>query len=267
MKASKLVVGGVIVVVCLMAGAMVALNHMPARIPAKRIDIAAGVNGVWAGRTYAYVLRHDTCVLLVDAGSDPAGTALLGELATHNLAVDNVSAVLLTHGHFDHRAALHLFPHAKVIVAGDDAALARGETLPRAALPRLMQRVYPESPPPPQNFDMPLPGSQLRVCEQDIDVVALPGHTPGSLAYRIGDTLFAGDAVHLTDDSVAGPQWVWSDNAEHGSAVLTRLRDLPFVGIATGHDGYAPDGQARLKRAMTQSTAGTGRTAITAGNG
>jgi glyoxylase-like metal-dependent hydrolase (beta-lactamase superfamily II) len=43
-------------------------------------------------------------VILVDAGKDPTGKAILDELARRHLGTDAVSAIFLTHGHPDHSA-------------------------------------------------------------------------------------------------------------------------------------------------------------------
>ena len=54
-------------------------------------------------------------VALIDAGNDKAGKAILAELSRRHLGPDAVAAVLLTHGHGDHRGAVPLFPKAQVM--------------------------------------------------------------------------------------------------------------------------------------------------------
>ncbi|MCZ6645677.1 MAG: MBL fold metallo-hydrolase [SAR324 cluster bacterium] len=55
-------------------------------------------------------------VALIDAGNDASGEAILAELSRRQLGSDAVKAVLLTHGHPDHIAAIPLFPGATVPV-------------------------------------------------------------------------------------------------------------------------------------------------------
>src|SRR4029077_7985785 len=61
-------------------------------------------------------------VALIDAGNDKSGKAILAELARRQLGSDAVKAILLTHGHPDHTAAILLFPSAQVMALGSEVA-------------------------------------------------------------------------------------------------------------------------------------------------
>src|ERR1700730_17481481 len=65
---------------------------------------------------------------LIDGGNDKSGKATLAELARRQLSRDSVKAILLTHGHPDHTAAILLFPNAQVMALRPEVALgeARG---------------------------------------------------------------------------------------------------------------------------------------------
>src|SRR6185312_8777804 len=73
-------------------------------------------------------------VALIDAGNDPSGKALLQELRRRGLAPEAVSAILLTHGHGDHIAGCHLFPHADVYAMAAEVPLIEGRAKPRGWL-------------------------------------------------------------------------------------------------------------------------------------
>src|SRR5258708_28308001 len=62
-------------------------------------------------------------VVLVDAGYDKAGKAILDELARRHLTPDAVAAILLTHSHPDHISGLNLFPNAEVMALESDLPL------------------------------------------------------------------------------------------------------------------------------------------------
>jgi beta-lactamase superfamily II metal-dependent hydrolase len=64
-----------------------------------RVPVAPGIVGVEAGGAYAWIVRTPHGAVLIDAGLDAAGTAILGELAAQHVAPREVQAVLLTHGH------------------------------------------------------------------------------------------------------------------------------------------------------------------------
>ena len=76
--------------------------------------------------------------MLVDAGLDADGTAILAELSAQHLGPRDVRAVLLTHGHPDHFAAAHRFEAATVVVGADDVAMVRGDRTHYAPFGRII---------------------------------------------------------------------------------------------------------------------------------
>jgi hydroxyacylglutathione hydrolase len=143
---------------------------------------------------------------------DPGDAApVLQALATARL---RLRAILLTHGHADHTAGVAALRHATGCVVlgpaecaacGLDRTLAGGE-------------------------ELALPGGPVRV-------IAVPGHTPGHLAYHApdaaavwtGDTLLAGGCGRSQPGAVAT---LWQS--------LLRLRGLPpATRVCDGHDYLA----------------------------
>lgn len=159
-----------------------------------------------------YVLAgSDTedCVV-IDPGQQ-AADPLRALLAEHGL---RPAAVLLTHGHFDHVASAAAVCDeygVDVYLGGGDVAML---TDPLSALSKEFQGMLPQFLAPGESLDNLLPsrltplagGEHLSVAGVEIDALAVPGHTPGSMTYRVrasaapdgsdvlltGDTLFAG---------------------------------------------------------------------------
>ena len=77
-------------------------------------------------------------VALIDAGNDKSGTSILDELSRRKLGPDAVKFILLTHGHPDHTAAIHVFPKAQVMALGPDVALIEGLVGAHGPLTRFM---------------------------------------------------------------------------------------------------------------------------------
>src|SRR5579862_5714690 len=109
MKALKIigiVLGIIIIVIAISAFALFGGLQGAAAGPA----LGAGIDRVQAGFASAYVLdAGNGQLVLIDAGADDKGAALLQDLQARHSAPDNVVAILLTHSHPDHIAAIHCF--------------------------------------------------------------------------------------------------------------------------------------------------------------
>ena len=125
--------------------------------------------------------EHRADALVIDPGGEDARIrAALGDRT--------VAAVLLTHGHFDHTGALRAFAGAPIYIHPADEIMLRdahwsvgdemGDDAPRPAATGFVQE-----------------GSKLNLAGLDITVLHTPGHTLGSVCYRIGDALFTGDTL------------------------------------------------------------------------
>ncbi len=136
------------------------------------------------GDNYVWILQvpHTTGVLVVDPGSGPPVAA---ELATSGL---EPTAILLTHHHSDH--------------VGGVATLLEGRTIPVHGPARESITLV----------DRPVRGGdRLDFSELNLvlDVVDVPGHTAGHVAYvgngfvLCGDTLFAGGCGRLFEGTPA----------------------------------------------------------------
>jgi glyoxylase-like metal-dependent hydrolase (beta-lactamase superfamily II) len=95
-----------------------------------------------------------------------------------------------------------------------------------------------------QNFHIPMPpckidvklkdGDTIKVGKLKLQVWSTPGHTPGQLAFKLGDVLFSGDNIYK--DGCVG-----AIDAHHGSNLpdyirsLARIRDDDSVYLAPSH--------------------------------
>ncbi|MDD2561324.1 MAG: MBL fold metallo-hydrolase [Eubacteriales bacterium] len=121
--------------------------------------------------------------VLVDPGSD-------GEKIRQRLGTRQVKAILLTHGHWDHTGALKDFPGVPIYMHQRDRMMLEDDFLgmdPQGISAR------------PQPTDFVAEGQELEMAGLSIQVLHTPGHSPGSVCYRMGDTLFTGDTLFLND--------------------------------------------------------------------
>jgi glyoxylase-like metal-dependent hydrolase (beta-lactamase superfamily II) len=143
--------------------------------------------------TNAYVLSvEDGRCLIVDCGcNDDQERALMGDyvrrLGTHP------SGVLLTHGHFDHTMGVawlcRCFGMESYLHPGDVSVLNEAVTMGRAYHVQVQDPLAS----PHRLLDTPL----LELDGFEIQVIHLPGHTPGSVAFYLPrlQLLFSGDTL------------------------------------------------------------------------
>jgi hydroxyacylglutathione hydrolase len=217
-----------------------------------RVEAAPGVVGVEAGGAYAWIVRTPNGAVLVDAGLDTEGTAILAELKAQGIAPGQVRAILITHGHPDHYAAAGLFEQAAVMVGSGDLAMLGGDRTHYSTFGRVIGAVMP-LPPAPRGVT-PLRGDErLELGGASFTVVATPGHSPGSVMYLYRNVLFTGDSLMRKKDGVAIAPSLFSENAEKNRASLRALEPLAFDTLADGHAGVTTGAKPKLARLLTGS--------------
>src|SRR4029453_4200934 len=147
-----------------------------------RVAADPGVVGVEAGGAYAWIVRTRRGAVLVDAGLDARGTAIIAELSSEGVQPDEVQAVLITHGHPDHYAAASLFRNARVLIGAGDVGMFRGDTTHYATFGKVMAAVMPLPPGPKVSAELH-GGETLEFDGARFTVIATPGHSPGSVMY------------------------------------------------------------------------------------
>ena len=166
---------------------------------------------------YAYLLHSDAGTVLIDA---PEALPVLTELDARGWGLD---AILLTHHHDDHIQAV------PEIVAATGARV-MGAAADAHRLPPLDMRLAP--------------GEPLEVLGESVDVIEVPGHTIGHVAFHFPESRMA-----FTADSLMamGCGRLFEGDAPTMWASLQRLDALPAdTLICSGHDYCAGNGAFAL---------------------
>ncbi|MBR3864474.1 MAG: MBL fold metallo-hydrolase [Clostridia bacterium] len=97
-------------------------------------------------------------------------------------------AVLLTHAHFDHIMATSEFQNAgfKIYMHKNDMPLLEGDGNLAKYLGLKLTRF---------SVDNELIGGLFDICGFRVEVIETPGHTAGSVCYKIANILFSGDTI------------------------------------------------------------------------
>jgi glyoxylase-like metal-dependent hydrolase (beta-lactamase superfamily II) len=127
----------------------------------------------------------------------PPDNRLDRQLANHGFRPDDVTHVVVSHGHWDHTGGMHLFPHAQMYMSIEDirysfwpdppygAFFRNGADLERTRLFRWN----------PLSWDLDLFG------DGSIQILRTPGHTDGELSILVKlptrNFLLTADAVHV----------------------------------------------------------------------
>ncbi len=140
-----------------------------------------------------------------------------------------LSAILLTHGHFDHVGAV------EALVEKTGCALWMCES-DWSQFPNPVNRFYY----PLANCDF----TEVRFCEDGerirvgtlcFDAIATPGHTWGSMCFRCEDALFTGDTLFQAS---VGRTDLPGGDADTLMESLERLKELPEnLTVYPGHGG------------------------------
>jgi hydroxyacylglutathione hydrolase len=229
------------------------------------------------GRFHLYSFLIDAPELaIVDTGiaSSPA-EGLAPALAALDRRIEDVRWILLTHGHIDHVGGAHALweltgRRAEVVIHEADASMLRsrrahveeylgargrylgdpeGEAKQTAAAAAVISGEVEPTVLVRGGEELPLGGGVT------VRVHAIPGHTPGSVAYEIagqGD-VFVGDAVQIHGAANGFPGF--TDPSAY-RASLTRLRDdIRPERLCLGHPYRSAVGQSQgvvLDRAQAQ---------------
>ena len=192
-------------------------------------------------------------LVLIDTGfGSKMNGVLVQSLALAGVRPNQITDVLITHGHPDHVGGLvdangkPAFPRATVRMSAPEwQSLRQGRAAAIAPVIEAQVKTF-------------IPGAQVL---PGITAVALPGHTPGHSGYRVASgkqsLLVIGDTAHSAIVSLAKPEWTikYDGDAEAGkqtrTAELARLAGshqrifaghFPYPGIGyvvRSGDGYA----------------------------
>lgn len=211
-------------------------------------EVAPGIYHVRNFLSDVYGARAGGGVLLFDAGMDPEGHAIDELLRALGATREQVTHVFLSHAHFDHVAAVRLFPRARIHLGNGDVGMAGHSEPVRPLTPRLMGALLGSA---PLQANDPLEGRQRIEVGGAERVLALPfpGHTPGSYVYLFRHVLFTGDSLRIDGGKLlpAAPE-----HSVDPVANRTSISRLPFLlgyeridQVCTGHMWCTPAGSAQ----------------------
>lgn len=189
-----------------------------------------------------YLVNFANASALVDAGSGRASDRVLMNIEAAGVDARDIRYLLLTHCHYDHSGGASAFRKRfgwrVAIHASEVECLESGDSQVSAA------SWYGDSLAPcPVDIRL-ADGDRLSLGDRALEVIHIPGHSPGSVAYLVEST---GQRVLFAQD-VHGPihPTLHSDPVAY-QASLRRLLALDVDVLCEGHYGVF-SGRAQISR-------------------
>ena len=225
------------------------------------MKLSTSLHRLGADMVNCYLVEEAGGVTVVDAGVPAYYEDLLTELAAMGRSIDDIRALVLTHGHSDHigfAERIRSQDGVPVSVHELDAALARGEVdnpapgtgdrklssllsflLWSARRGALRLKNLTEVSTFGDGATLDVPGA--------LRVITTPGHTPGNVALHAAahDALLVGDtfSTYSVVRGVSGPQIApFSADPDEALASLSQLDGIEATWVLPGHGDAWTDG-------------------------
>jgi glyoxylase-like metal-dependent hydrolase (beta-lactamase superfamily II) len=184
----------------------------------------------------------DDGITLIDAGLRGNVKKVYANLEKLGCAPKDISTIIITHAHIDHMGGLHQIwedSDAKVMVGDKDADVVSGKEPPRVprgvlfAIARIFMGFLKYHPVP---VDSRLKGGERINVLGDLEVIPLPGHTPGNIGLFSPKNrlLFSSDTVRIKNGKFLVPLNFKTNKAEALDSIR-RISELDCEIILPGH--------------------------------
>lgn len=205
------------------------------------------IHRIVCGNGNCYIVEGGDGAVLVDTGKREYLEKVLAACRPYKIRL-----LLLTHGHFDHAenaaaiaqalgVPIAMHPDDRNLIAGNERQPLSARTLPGKLVLAVSRRDFARRAMRPWTPDVLLRGGEgLAEYGVDAQVLALPGHTDGSIGVDTGRDLLPGDALmNLFYPTVS---MLYRDRA----AMLQSAANIAALGPRTvwfGHGGPVPNRQ------------------------
>jgi len=210
-------------------------------------DAVTTTAGPWASMIFA--ARTDSGVFVIDLGWGRASSGLRAVLAEIDADTSDVRWAFLTHAHRDHIGAWPSVAHATFVMGRDEVPRFLGDSAYAGLASRVGEAISDARRPDTSAVRiLGLGGDTSFTFGRDtLHAYAVPGHTPGSMAYLFHETLFAGDAANFSVlGGFRGALGVYSDDVDRSHASMRALfarldsSGVPVRTLCTAHAKCAP---------------------------
>jgi hydroxyacylglutathione hydrolase len=179
-----------------------------------------------------YLVRGPEGIVAVDTGPSKPDTG--DQLGILGIDPSEVVAIFLTHSDFDHTGGLGLFPQARLYLGQGEEPLVTGK----------VRRIFGRfNRPLDRLYSLLTDGQTVTEAGLSIQAISTPGHTPGSISYRVNEKwLFTGDTVRLVKGRVVPFIGFINMNTRIQKQSIRKLARLDGIELlGTAHHGISYD--------------------------
>lgn len=186
-----------------------------------------------------FLVRGDTGYIAIDSGNSPAKVSR--ELMKFNIDPSEVLSVFLTHSDGDHIGGLSIFTHSDIFLPEKEEPMILGKDFRKI----FGKKMSGKSPLSQRDYTLLTDHTEMKLDGVSIKTVSVPGHSSGSTAYIINDSVaFTGDMAIISGKTLKPlPPFINNDQKQAQKTIERFVREHGNLKlIATSHDGllYPP---------------------------
>ncbi len=185
------------------------------------------------GFVSAYVIARGSELAIVDTGNQGSEGEILTVVEALGGTWEDVNHVIATHAHGDHVGSIRKVMEAAAGASG----YAGADDISNINAPRDLVSLSD--------------GDEVF----GLQVIATPGHTPGSISVFDSDSgvLIAGDALNTPDGVLEGPNPSFSSDLDLANTSVQRLAELNFETLLVGHGLPIESGAGALVSSLAET--------------
>lgn len=208
--------------------------------PLDTAKISDSIFVIKGGMGNLYLVKNNDAYVAFDAAENPK--KILEGCKDLSIDPSKVKAVFLTHSDSDHVDGLTVFPLAKVYLSKDEVPLLKEKTHRHFLGMSHMNKL------PVADYITLSDGDSIVIDGITINTIATPGHTQGSMCFRVGDALFVGDLCTIVNDQVRLMLKIFTEDMTTDGESIRKIAKLNnYKTIYTAHCGYTKDLDKALK--------------------
>lgn len=181
----------------------------------KNFTIEKIIVGPFIENCYLINRKESKDCFLIDPGYE--SSKLLDKISSYGF---DLKFVMVTHGHADHIGAI-----AKLNQEYEfEVFLGEGDQDLYENPDKWITDFFPEFESPPKKYSIIRNDKKMKIDDLNIDVIVTPGHTSGSLCYKLANYIFTGDT--LFKNSIGRYDLPGGDKDKELSSIKTKLLTL-----------------------------------------